>query len=120
MTGYLEQYLLKFGDSPIPGTDKTDKTPRATPTKIQRNLPPLTDKTDKTPSELGSVSFVSSSHKESVNFSTAWPPRPRELAKWPIERRQRWGELANKLEDKGVEWPESERRAFEQVKAEQA
>ena len=45
------------------------------------------------------------------------PPweRPAELAEWPIERRQRWGELANQLEDQGIPWPEHERRAFREV-----
>jgi hypothetical protein len=47
-----------------------------------------------------------------------WPPRPAELSGWSIERRQRWGELANQLSDKGVMFPESERQAFMQVKAE--
>jgi hypothetical protein len=47
-----------------------------------------------------------------------WPPRPAELARWPVERREQWGRLANQLEDEGVQFPESERRAFHQVKAE--
>jgi TubC N-terminal docking domain len=46
-----------------------------------------------------------------------WPPRPAELAHWPIPWRQRWGELANKLQDRGVPWPEHERQAFDLVKA---
>src|SRR5262245_29125911 len=115
MIGYLEQYLLKFGDSPIPFTDKTDKTSQANSAKILTNLYPATDKTDETPPDLGSVSFVSAAHKESASFSTPWPPRPRELASWPVERRQQWGELANQFEDEGVKWPESERRAYEQI-----
>jgi hypothetical protein len=41
-----------------------------------------------------------------------------ELGAWPIERRERWGWLANGLEDEGVPFPESERRAFNMVKAE--
>jgi hypothetical protein len=44
--------------------------------------------------------------------------RPPELAGWPIPWRQRWGELSNRFEDEGVPFPESERRAFAQVKAE--
>jgi hypothetical protein len=47
-----------------------------------------------------------------------WPPRPAELARWPLVWRQRWGLLANELEDQGVPWPEHERRAFALVKAE--
>ena len=47
-----------------------------------------------------------------------WPPRPAELARWPIAWRERWGRLANELEDQGVPWPEHERRAFDRIKAE--
>jgi hypothetical protein len=46
------------------------------------------------------------------------PPRPPELARWPIERREQWGRLANDLQDQGVPWPEHERQAFDLVKAE--
>ena len=41
-----------------------------------------------------------------------------ELARWPIPWRQRWGELANELEDQGLKFPESEREAFRRIKAE--
>jgi hypothetical protein len=47
-----------------------------------------------------------------------WPPRPAELAEWPVEWRARWGLLANELQDQEVPWPEHERRAFDLVKAE--
>jgi hypothetical protein len=47
-----------------------------------------------------------------------WPPRPAEIGAWPIPWRQRWGELSNQLEDQGIPFPESERRAFARVKAE--
>ena len=47
-----------------------------------------------------------------------WPPRPLELAEWPVEWRARWGRRANELEDSGIPWPEHERRAFHEVKAE--
>jgi hypothetical protein len=47
-----------------------------------------------------------------------WPPRPAELAEWPLEWRQRWGLRANELESQGVPWPEHERQAFNQVEAE--
>jgi hypothetical protein len=47
-----------------------------------------------------------------------WPPRPAELAEWPLEWRQRWGLLANELEDAGTSFPECERQAFARVKAE--
>lgn len=47
-----------------------------------------------------------------------WPPRPAELADWPVEWRQRWGRLANEMQDQGIPWPEHERAAFERIKAE--
>ena len=40
-----------------------------------------------------------------------------ELARWPIPWRQRWGELANELEDQDLRFPESEREAFRRIKA---
>ena len=49
---------------------------------------------------------------------TPWPPRPAELAEWPVEWRAKWGVRANELQDQGVGWPEHERRAFVEVKAE--
>jgi hypothetical protein len=48
----------------------------------------------------------------------SWLPRPPELAEWPVERRQQWGELANELEDANIPWPEHERQAYEQIRAE--
>jgi hypothetical protein len=47
-----------------------------------------------------------------------WPPRPAELAHWPVEWRAKWGVRANELQDQGVPWPEHERQAFHQIKAE--
>jgi hypothetical protein len=47
-----------------------------------------------------------------------WPPRPVELAGWPIEWRRRWGVLANALQDQGIPWPDHERVAFGLTKAE--
>jgi hypothetical protein len=47
-----------------------------------------------------------------------WPPRPDELAEWPIKWRARWGRLANELEDQGIPWPDHERQAFKTIKAE--
>jgi hypothetical protein len=46
-----------------------------------------------------------------------WPPRPAELATWPIAKRQRWGERANALEDEGLCWKDAERQAFLEVQA---
>jgi hypothetical protein len=50
--------------------------------------------------------------------ATPWPPRPVELARWPVEWRAKWGVRANELQDQGVPWPEHERRAFDMVRAE--
>jgi hypothetical protein len=47
-----------------------------------------------------------------------WPPRPAELAEWPVEWRAKWGRLANELQDQGIPWPEHERQAFYRAKAE--
>jgi hypothetical protein len=47
-----------------------------------------------------------------------WPPRPPELAVWPVAWRERWGSLANHLQDQGIPWPDHEREAFDQVVAE--
>jgi site-specific DNA-methyltransferase (adenine-specific) len=47
-----------------------------------------------------------------------WPPRPAELADWPLAWRERWGRLANDLEARGAPFPDSESEAFRCVKAE--
>jgi hypothetical protein len=62
--------------------------------------------------------LVATGRAVAVRGPTPWPPRPAELARWPLEWRQRWGLLANKLEDQGLKFPECERRAFDQIKAE--
>jgi hypothetical protein len=38
------------------------------------------------------------------------------VARWPIDRRQRWGDRANKLQDAGLDWREAERAAFDELK----
>ena len=63
------------------------------------------------------VEPLSQNHTTYYDLSP-WPPRSPELARWSAKRRQRWGELANRFEEEGIPFPESERRAFEQVKAE--
>ena len=35
----------------------------------------------------------------------AWPPRPADLARWPIPWRERWGKLSNELEELGMKFP---------------
>jgi len=68
-------------------------------------------------------------HKAALLATTAgaadppWSPRRppavvAEIGNWPIPWRQRWGELCNALEDEGVQFPESERLAYNQVKTE--
>jgi hypothetical protein len=52
-----------------------------------------------------------------------WSPRRppqivEEIGRWPVPWRQRWGELCNAFEDSGTPFPESERRAYHQVKSE--
>ena len=37
------------------------------------------------------------------------------VARWPIDRRQRWGNRANELQDAGLDWKEAERVAFEEI-----
>jgi hypothetical protein len=49
-----------------------------------------------------------------------WPPRPEYLANWPIPYRERWGRIANELQDRGIPWPDHERLAFVQVEMEMA
>jgi hypothetical protein len=75
-----------------------------------RGKPPT--KTTETASETAKT--------DSVVFGGDKWRRPPELATWPVEYREKWGRLANQFEDEGISFPESERRAFQQVKAERA
>ena len=43
-----------------------------------------------------------------------WRPT---VARWPIDRRQAWGDRANALQDAGLDWKEAERMAFEEIMA---
>jgi hypothetical protein len=38
------------------------------------------------------------------------------VSRWPIARRQEWGDRANRLQDAGLEWKEAERLAFDELK----
>ncbi len=69
-------------------------------------LPTKPTKTIPSPEQATSVGFV----------GERWR-RPDELADWPIDLRQRWGDRANELEAEGVPWPEHEIRAFTEIKA---
>ena len=46
--------------------------------------------------------------------------RPEEIGRWPISDRQRWGELANQFEAKGLELQEAEHHAYEMVLSERS
>ena len=110
---YTARFLAKISEVPTGGTDKTDKT--ATQRTRQFNSDELTR-----PTTLSSpVSPVSEPRDEPSRFTPPWPPRPSALAEWSLSRRQRWGELANAFEDRGVPFPDSERQAFDEVKAEE-
>jgi hypothetical protein len=89
------------------GPENSDESPSDPLTKLTETL---------------SVVSVSDSVQVSPKFSPApdpaWPPRPAEIGDWPIPLRQRWGELSNQFEDEGVPFPDSERQAYHQVKAE--
>lgn len=37
------------------------------------------------------------------------------VSRWPIPRRQAWGDRANALQDAGLGWKEAERTAFEEI-----
>ena len=43
-----------------------------------------------------------------------WRPT---IARWPIDRRQDWGDRANALQDAGLDWKEAERLAFDEIMA---
>lgn len=55
---------------------------------------------------------------EPASVATPRLPWRSELANWPVAWRERWGRRANQLEDEGHDWRESERMAFEAVRAE--
>jgi hypothetical protein len=55
--------------------------------------------------------------------SEPWQPIPLPwrltVAGWPIDRRERWGRLANRLADEGHAFPEDERLAFDRISGEE-
>jgi hypothetical protein len=109
---YIDRFLAKFSDVSPRSTDTTYKS-RAQETR-QSNGQALTRPTTASP-----VSPVSRSGDEPSKLVPPWPPRPAQLVTWPVPLRQRWGELANALENQGVPFPDSERRAFAQVRSEE-
>src|SRR5262249_13779257 len=55
-------------------------------------------------------------HKEGLlSALCGWPPRPKELAAWPIDLRQRWGERAAELQYSGLPWREAEKQAYAEL-----
>jgi hypothetical protein len=111
---YIERLLRKNRPIPLPGTDKTDETPPRKTGDMSQEVPTK-------PTKPGFVSFVGTQQGDIPDFSPSlppWPPRPAELARWPLAWRQRWGLLANELESQGWPFPECERRAFDRVRAE--
>jgi len=76
------------------------------------------------PRRLAALARQVLAHKQEVlaalgkSPTPSWPPRDSRLAEWLIERRQRWGERANALEDAGLDWREAEQQAFQELLAE--
>jgi hypothetical protein len=69
------------------------------------------------PSDVPSRDSCPEKPTETTNRPPVWPPRPTELATWPLSLRERWGVHAAELEILGTPFPESERRAYEHVRA---
>jgi hypothetical protein len=95
---YLARFLNSGGFLQEP-TDQTDETPLMSRDVSVSSVPPTTN-TQRSPITVA-----------------LWPPRPPELSGWPVERRERWGRLANDLEAQGTPFPDSEVEAFRRVKA---
>lgn len=66
------------------------------------------------PAEAREVDPGPGSHAGEPSEAQAFPWR-RTLPRWSSEKRERWGLRANELAEAGVEWPEDERQAFEEI-----
>jgi hypothetical protein len=90
-------------------TDRLGEVEAAPPDPTPRKAPPSAD-----------VERVAQSPPvtKARAASMPWPPRPAELANWPLAWRERWGSLANDLEAQATPWPQSEAEAFRRIKAE--
>jgi hypothetical protein len=73
-------------------------------------------KADEPPPDFPSRDSCPEAPTETRNTRPAWPPRPTELATWPLSLRERWGVHAAELEILGTPFPQSERRAYEYVR----
>ncbi|SIN69775.1 hypothetical protein SAMN05444166_0205 [Singulisphaera sp. GP187] len=51
----------------------------------------------------------------SLGATHSWPPRPKQLASWSLEKRELWGRRANQLEDEGLDWRAAEQQAYCEV-----
>jgi hypothetical protein len=78
--------------------------------------PPEPDPSKVSPSGVVEPSAPSLPGTKAPAVLMPWPPRPAELANWPLAWRERWGRLANDLEAQGTPFPQSEAEAFRQVK----
>jgi hypothetical protein len=116
MSGYIERFLT-----------------------IWKSLPRGTDKNDKNSADAVSVVFVSDPPKESSEILPPDPARPHAcepasparsdgpgpppadrswrivVARWPVEWRERWGQRANELQDRGEPWDHAEWIAFNEL-----
>jgi hypothetical protein len=113
---YIQRLLDKKKETPTSGTGKTGETP-GSPVARSVEAPACVPAEPAKPSSAG---FAGSRRGES---SEPWSPRRppavvEEIGDWPIPWRQRLGELSNQFEDEGVPFPDSERHAYHQVKAE--
>jgi hypothetical protein len=109
---YYDRYLTRIPDTPLRTTYKTYETPIADPRQSQKPCPEVPTK----PTKPDSVGFAGRPEEVSPAFATPWPPRPAELARWPIPWRERWGCRANELDLAGVPWPDHERQAFDEIR----
>ena len=114
---YIERLLAKKTGIPMGATGRNDRNDQAGTRKNTDTCSGLPAETAKTFSAVSAVS----QHQESVNFTscTLVPSSWRDcLAVWPVEWREKWGRLANALEDEGQVFPRSEFEAFNRVKKE--
>jgi hypothetical protein len=111
---YLDRLLAKKQECLPVGTDRNDKNP---PSILGSAYKESLTETTKTVS----VVFVSTPPSTLPNIE---PPKliPSSwrdcIAVWPIEWREKWGRLANALEDEGQVFPRSEFEAFGRIKKE--
>ncbi len=119
---YIARVLATFSDTAPEGTDKNDKNPPPPVFVVFVSASPGACAESPLPGEPGPARPLEGPTvppKAALDNPVLppWPPRPAELAEWPVEWRARWGRRANELQDQGIPWPDHERRAFAEVKA---